>query len=277
MILSCPACHTRYKLPDGSVPPEGRQVRCAKCGNSWYEPGEPAPEVPAAPPPPPPSPPPVTEEYLPDDDDAPLPPRRAVADSIPEAAVEEATAYEPAPPAPEPEIPFVQPPVETPAPAYEDQDDGPDVFAHEPPFRPRKRKGRWIVIAILALAALIAVYAALRLYGPDSIKQQLGIATGAGPLRLELPREPERRTLSSGNELFAMSGKVVNPSSDSQHVPDIVAELRDKQNKAVYRWTITPPKRTIGPKQSMDFDAAEIDVPPGAHKLALSFSNQGIG
>ena len=106
--------------------------------------------------------------------------------------VEEATAYEPAPPAIEPEIPFVQPPVESPASAsasaYEAEDDSVDVFAHEPPFRPRRRKGRWIVIAILLLAALIAAYAGLRLYGPDSVKTRLGMATGAGPLRLELPR-----------------------------------------------------------------------------------------
>ena len=260
MILSCPACHTRYKLPDGAVPVEGRQVRCAKCGNSWHEPGEPPAEIPAAP----------VVEAAPE-------PKPTVADSIPESAVEEATSYEPAPPQIEPEIPFVQPPVAMPDEVYEAEDDGPDVFAHEPPFRPRPRRGRWVVVAVLILAALIGAVAVLRLYGPASIKARLGMAASAGPLRLELPRDPERRTLSSGNELFALSGKVVNPSDDSQRVPDIIAELRDKTNKPVYRWTITPPKRTIGPKQSMDFDAAEIDVPPGAHKLALTFSDRGIG
>ena len=259
MILSCPACHTRYRLPEGSVPPEGRQVRCAKCGNSWHEPGEPPAEIAADP--------------LPEDNA----PEATVADSLPESVVEEATSYQPAPPAIEPEIPFVQPPVAMPDDIYEAEDDSPDVFAHEPPFRPRPRRGRWVVVVILILAALIGAVAVLRLYGPPSIKAKLGMAAGASTLRLELPREPQRRKLSSGNEMFELAGKVVNSSEDSQRVPDIIAELRDKQNKAVYRWTITPPKRTIGPKQSMDFDAAEIDVPPGAHKLALTFSDQGIG
>ena len=254
MILSCPACHTRYRLADGSVPPEGRDVRCAKCGNRWHEPGEPLHEP--------------AEDYLPDDTDG-----EAMVERVPAPVVVEPISYS----TPEPEIPYVQPPVHIPEPAYEPEDDGVDMFAHEPPFRPRPRRGRWVIIAILVLAAIIGAVALLRLYGPPAIKTKLGMAAGASSLRLELPRDPQRRKLSSGNEMFELAGKVVNSSDDSQRVPDIVAELRDKDNKAVYRWTITPPKRTIGPKQTLDFDAAEIDVPSGAHKLALSFAPQGIG
>ncbi len=151
------------------------------------------------------------------------------------------------------------------------------MFAHEPPFRPRKRQGpldRHCDPGVRGRHRALCIAAALR---PASNQDEAGHGGGCGPLRLELPRDPQRRKLSSGNELFELSGKVVNPSNDSQRVPDIVAELRDKHNKAVYRWTITPPKRTIGPKQTLDFDAAEIDVPSGAHKLALSFAPQGIG
>jgi predicted Zn finger-like uncharacterized protein len=45
MILTCPACATRYQADDAKFPPEGRRVRCAKCGHVWQQPGpQPPPE-----------------------------------------------------------------------------------------------------------------------------------------------------------------------------------------------------------------------------------------
>ena len=103
---------------------------------------------------------------------------------------------------------------------------------------------------------------------------QLGLPVGSVdvPLLLEVPRKPERRTLESGNELFAVSGRVINPTSQRQRVPDILAELRDAQGRVVYSWTITPPRRSIGPNGSAEFNSAEVDVPKGARELNLSFS-----
>ena len=39
MILTCPACATRYQADEAKFPPEGRQVRCAKCGHVWHQAG----------------------------------------------------------------------------------------------------------------------------------------------------------------------------------------------------------------------------------------------
>lgn len=35
MIISCPACESRFKIDPDRVPAEGRQVRCGKCAHVW--------------------------------------------------------------------------------------------------------------------------------------------------------------------------------------------------------------------------------------------------
>ena len=37
MILTCPACDTKYVVKDDAIPPQGRQVRCASCKRSWHQ------------------------------------------------------------------------------------------------------------------------------------------------------------------------------------------------------------------------------------------------
>ena len=37
MIVSCPTCSTRYTLSDESLGQDGRKVRCARCGHTWWQ------------------------------------------------------------------------------------------------------------------------------------------------------------------------------------------------------------------------------------------------
>ncbi|MCA0978689.1 zinc-ribbon domain-containing protein [Qipengyuania flava] len=39
MIIACPACNTRYVVPDNAIGMDGRTVRCAKCKHSWFQEG----------------------------------------------------------------------------------------------------------------------------------------------------------------------------------------------------------------------------------------------
>lgn len=37
MRLICPNCDAQYEVPDDVMPPEGRDVQCSNCGNTWYQ------------------------------------------------------------------------------------------------------------------------------------------------------------------------------------------------------------------------------------------------
>ncbi len=44
MILTCPACSTRYRTDPDNFRPEGRRVRCSACGDVWFQTPPPEPE-----------------------------------------------------------------------------------------------------------------------------------------------------------------------------------------------------------------------------------------
>lgn len=249
MILECTQCRTRYLVPDTAIGTEGRTVRCASCKHSWFQP----PQVMA------------------------IKPKPDVID--PEAPAETtrpaiAEAVEPPPPPVEAKAGGGEAP---PVYHYTDPDiDNPrfDPFAHKPPFQPTRNPARrWTMAAAVAGASMLLGAGAILYTGAPGIAAQLGLPLPGAetPLRFT-ERAIERRYLSSGNELFVVSGKVSNPSASAQPVPDIRAELRDPQGRIVYSWTITPELRQLAPNASVSFNSGKLDVPANSKQLDLSFA-----
>jgi len=301
MILTCPACGTQYAVKDGAIPEGGRQVRCASCKHSWHQDPEPAPGAAE------------DDRPSEDDESlaaaALIEPRTGpeaeerayVAAMAPEPSVPPEPEFRQEP-APEPEpadYDYEAPPVENdrggrrpalavpvPEPEPEPEPQADEVtdawrptrvrddaefspFAEEEPAR----GGRRLLPLLLGLLLIAALAAAFWFLAPPAWKQRLGIA-GAGdtPLQLMMTHS-DRQTLASGNELLAVSGRVINPTEESQTVPPIQAQLRSSSGRLVYSWTIAPPARVLAPRASATFNSAEMNVPAGGDELTITLGS----
>lgn len=241
MIIACPACSTRYVVPDSAIGVEGRTVRCAKCRHSWFQAGPELPprEEPAA---------------------AQAPVTTAVTEpEVPAASVE-----------PVPEPPVVPRPVVRPAARVADEafDEAPSSFDHQPPFRPRRNMAKVWTIAGVGFAVLVALLVALATWlGLPSWLPTAHGTFGAGnpDLVLAFPSErQDRRTLPNGTEYFGASGTVTNVGKQPQEVPPILIVLRDAKDKVVYTWNVAPPRELLKPGESVTINEAVTDVPKSA-------------
>lgn len=142
----------------------------------------------------------------------------------------------------------------------------------EPTHRPRRRRGLWLLLALAVAVVALGAVAATLAFGPRQVAMRLGLAGRRVPLGIAITRAPDWRMIAGGSQLFAVSGRIWNPTAAAQPVPDIRAELKDARGRTVYAWTIARPVPRLGPGAAATFDGAAVDVPASSSNVSVSFA-----
>jgi predicted Zn finger-like uncharacterized protein len=247
MIVTCPACQTRYQVDDAALSGAAtRRVRCASCGNVW--------------------------SYSPE--------AAAIQEAIAEVTGAAGTA------APTIETPTAAPSqVQLERPGSELRADaqapgGPTAVGRPPvavelPAAARRRRARVAgLVAVLVVAIVLAiglfrreqimtqwpetapVYATLRLGDP--------VVTG-----LEVTVKPTRTADS-----LVINGNIINSAEVTRRIPRLRVSLRDGNKTELDARIIDPPVASLAPGATARFDTTFEHPSITATGVAVTFSSQ---
>ena len=150
-----------------------------------------------------------------------------------------------------------------------------DDFSPFAPAEDDMPRRRHPLLTLLMVAVLVAALAAAFWFlAPPEWKARVGLGgAGTSPLAFVITHR-ERQQLQSGNQLLTISGRIINPTSTEQSVPPIQGQLKTRQGRVIYTWTIPPPTRSLPPGASAPFNSAEVNVPPGGDDVTITTASK---
>lgn len=242
MILSCPACETRYQVDAAKFPPVGRTVRCARCGNVWHATGES--EISLAPPP------------------RPEPVAPASAPPVAEA--------------------YAQPIARDPEPQTAPPDEEIEHRTPAVPLAERLQRllipAGWAALAgvVLLIGFVAAAYRHQVVEAwpqTASVYSKLGMKVTASGLKIADTKFSRDTRL--GQPVLTVSGALTNVADRELPVPQIRIGLVDRDAREVYHWMVAPDVIALKPGQSTRFVTRLSNPPDEAVNYRVEFAKAG--
>lgn len=258
MIITCPNCHTRYKVASDALSAAGRQVQCAACAELWYATASfPTPSAP---------------DLEPSRDELAF---RADGDgfSDEEDLLDEAllsanpTAVPPAHPEP---APLDRAGNRARIEALARRRNG--MLAKLPIARFRRTFRVAVavtLVAILALAVLARTEIVATFPQLDGLYRLVGLGTNV--VGLDFTDINTLRTTRDGTSVIIVNAKISNITNHVAYVPSVLVSLLDEAGRVIYEWTVTPAARNILPGDVLAIDTQLTAPPQGVTDIRLSF------
>lgn len=238
MILTCPACSTRYEVDSAKFPPQGRNVRCAKCGETWHATGAELPPEPAAAMPQP------TYEPEPQPETYAQPEERD-----PEPQFEQSDYAPPA--SGEPSRPWM---------------------------RHIGLIAGWagLGVVILTIGVVGSVYRREVVEAwPQTATLYSSLGWKVNGTGLNIHDINQMEASQDGQRVLTVSGALTNVTNRELPVPQIRVGLVDSDKREIYHWTFAPEVMTLRPGQTTRFVTRLSSPPEGARRLDVRFAKAG--
>jgi predicted Zn finger-like uncharacterized protein len=262
MLIVCPSCATSYMIEPESVGPAGRNVRCARCRETWFvnppQIDEPVDmfvsgviaeaEADIRRPDPPRQPEPAEADiYVREEPDYPV--RHDVSESIPPVHIADSPSV----------VPLMDH-MPIPEPAPEPPEDVESFAARRRRLQVKRQKARrssrWTAIVLVLFAFNVAVIGArseVVRYLPQtaSLFAAIGLPVNLRHLTFEDVRVS--REEQKGGAMLSIEGKIVSKASKPVEVPRLRFAARTKDGREIYTWTARPERNVLQPGESLPF------------------------
>jgi predicted Zn finger-like uncharacterized protein len=238
MIITCPACETRYNVPDNTVGGRARKVRCAKCSHEWV---------------------------------IDLPSEEAAPEAEPKAAVEPSETSDAAPDAgAAPDEAAVR---ERPMRIRSDKRRPARDLR---PRRAAADVVGTLVLSTILLGgiafAVIAWRVAIVRAVPLTAAFYGAIGIPVNALGIEIHQKDWQIAQQNGLPVLTINGTITNTSGRGVAVPPLELTLRDEKQRELYHWKVVLNAKHLSPGETQSFQIVQKSPPLEAHDVEIRFA-----